>query len=240
MAFFCTLRSLCRVVLCIVVLFVCACSTRQNGTHRRDDVFYSINMPVLQFNTFLDRCIFEPIAVFYLYRVPPQLQKGFRNFLHNLSEPAIALNQACQGKWHHAAASLTRLLHNSFWGVGGIFDVAAKHNLPKRITSFGDTIKHWNAPPGAYIILPLLGPYHIRDACGAFLAWFLNPGSLLTYRPFWVIGGQSVVDRADYVPTLRQIYSTSENFDALYDEFKNIAAQRAGVGLSEDAENDIF
>ena len=234
------LRSLCRALLTITVLFICGCGKHPHGKSNQDDVFYSINKPVLQFNTFLDRCIFEPIAVFYLYRTPPQFQTGFRNFLHNLSEPAIAFNQACQGRWQHAAASLTRFLHNTFWGLGGVFDVAAKHNLPKRITSFGDTLKQWNAPPGQYIILPILGSYHIRDACGAFLDWFLNPGSLLTYRPLWVVGGQSLAERADYVPTLRQIYSTSENFDALYDEFRNIAAQRAGVGLSDDLENDIF
>lgn len=234
------LHFLYRAFLFFSVLVVCGCAKNPSHSRNDDDPLYSINRPILQFNTFLDRCIFEPIAVFYLYRTPPQLQKGFRNFLHNLSEPAIAFNQACQGKWRNAAASLTRFLHNTFWGLCGVFDVAAKHNLPKRVCSFGDTLKYWNAPPGKYVILPILGPYHVRDACGAFLDWFLNPGSLLTYRPLWVVGGQSIAERADYVPTLKQIYSTSENFDALYDEFKNIAAQRAGVGLSDDLENDIF
>lgn len=204
------------------------------------DPLYSINKPLLHFNTFLDRCILEPIAIFYLRYIPTGFQECLQNFLHNLSEPAIAFNQACQGNWRHSIASLTRLLHNSFWGVGGLFDVAAKHNLPKRTTSFGDTLKQWEAPSGPYIVLPLLGPHYLREACGAFFDWVLNPGALLSYRPLWVVGANATTERANYAPTMRQIYSTTRNFDDLYIEFKNIVDQKAGVHLSEDIENDIF
>ena len=57
-----------------------------------------------------------------------------------------------------------RIVINTMFGVGGLFDVATLAKLPKHENDFGLTLGHYGVPPGPYLVLPLLGPSTVRDA----------------------------------------------------------------------------
>ena len=232
---------------CTLLLLTAGCHRTKMAHYQppKDDPFFLSNQPMMHFNTLLDRMFFEPVVIFYLYRIPRDLQVSINNFHHNILEPAIAFNLAVQRKWHASLASLTRFFCNTIWGLGGAFDVAAKHNLPKRITSFCATLKSWDVPAGPYIVFPIVGPLYSRDACGVIIDRFLNPGFLVNYTPRWTYLTHIITQRAEYNDILSQIYANSKNLTDLYTEFKSLSSQRAGVisqgnSAQKLAESDIF
>jgi phospholipid-binding lipoprotein MlaA len=52
---------------------------------------------------------------------------------------------------------------NTFFGLGGLLDVATEMRLEKRKEDFGQTLGYWGVKPGPYVVLPLLGPSTLRD-----------------------------------------------------------------------------
>lgn len=57
-----------------------------------------------------------------------------------------------------------RINVNTFFGLGGLLDVASEMRLEKRKEDFGQTLGRWGVKPGPYVVLPLLGPSTLRDA----------------------------------------------------------------------------
>ena len=56
-----------------------------------------------------------------------------------------------------------RLNVNTFFGLGGILDIASEFNIERHREDFGQTLGHWGVPAGPFIMLPLLGPSTLRD-----------------------------------------------------------------------------
>ncbi len=79
---------------------------------------------------------------------PSLSQKGIRNVVQNLKEPAVAVNDVLQGKMGHAWQSVQRLAVNSTAGVAGIFDVAEKLGVPPHKSDFGQTLAVWGVGEG--------------------------------------------------------------------------------------------
>jgi len=230
-----------RSILVVITLLVLSGCSSKMALYKppKGDPLYPINHPMLHFNTLVDRLFLEPVAVLYYYKVPSTFKLRFGNFLFNLSEPLHAFNQACVGKWAHAKGSLSRFFFNTFWGIGGCYDVT-RNKIPKRQQSFKQALAHWRVPTGPYIVLPILGPTHARDAAGDCFDFFFSPARLVTYTAPWVTSSRTVTQRANYVPTLRQIYKTSPNYRYMYNTFKSLAEQNAGVHSQIDIEDDIF
>ena len=82
------------------------------------------NRNTTTFNDTLDEYVMEPVARGYRAVVPNPVREGVSNVFSNLSEPKNFLNNALQGNLDGAAASLYRLIVNTVFGLGGIFDVA--------------------------------------------------------------------------------------------------------------------
>ena len=80
-----------------------------------------------------------------------------------------------QGKPKRAMRATTRFVVNSTVGVLGLFDGAAKMNLPRRDSDFGQTFGYYGAGPGAYIYVPLMGPMNVRDGVGRALDIATDP-----------------------------------------------------------------
>jgi phospholipid-binding lipoprotein MlaA len=73
-----------------------------------------------------------------------------------------------------------RFAINSTIGLLGLFDVAAKMNLPYHASDFGQTLGRYGAQPGPYLYVPIVGPSNFRDGLGRIVDAFTDPVSLLT------------------------------------------------------------
>ena len=56
-----------------------------------------------------------------------------------------------------------RINVNTFFGLGGLLDVATEMRLEKRKEDFGQTLGYWGVQSGPYLVLPLFGPSTLRD-----------------------------------------------------------------------------
>jgi phospholipid-binding lipoprotein MlaA len=59
-----------------------------------------------------------------------------------------------------------RFTLNTTIGLAGFFDVATNFGLERQHEDFGETLAQWGAGPGAYVVLPVLGPSNVRDTVG--------------------------------------------------------------------------
>jgi phospholipid-binding lipoprotein MlaA len=71
-----------------------------------------------------------------------------------------------QGKFQEGSEDFTRVIFNSTFGIGGIFDFASDVGLPKHSEDFGQTLGVWGVTSGPYVVLPIFGPSTFRDGLG--------------------------------------------------------------------------
>ena len=130
------------------------------------DPLEGLNRRVYRFNTVFDRWVFLPVAGGYQRAVPDPARRSVGNFFRNLGEFRNGLNGALQARGEVFRIALARLVVNSTVGVLGVFDVATRYGIPEHREDFGQTLGWWGVPPGAYLVLPVLGPSDVRDAGG--------------------------------------------------------------------------
>jgi phospholipid-binding lipoprotein MlaA len=103
-----------------------------------------------------------------------------RNFLDNLGEPVIFVNDSLQGEFGRAHTTFARFLFNTTFGIGGLWDQASKIGLEKQTGDFGQTLYSWGVPDGPYLVLPILGPSNPRDAVGFVVDSYIDPFRYVT------------------------------------------------------------
>ncbi len=65
-----------------------------------------------------------------------------------MTELDSIINYTLQGRLGRGVRSVGRFVINSTLGIGGLFDVAARINLPRAPTGFGTTLAKWGMHPG--------------------------------------------------------------------------------------------
>jgi phospholipid-binding lipoprotein MlaA len=177
---------------CTMLLAACATT----GAQAPGDPYESANRKVYAFNDAIDRAALEPVARGYEANVPKWMRTSVTNFFTNLDLPITIVNQLLQGKVKQAGQDTLRFTMNLTLGIGGLFDPASDANLPRHDEDFGQTLGLWGVPPGPYVILPFLGPSHLRDVPSHFLNRFLEPFYWYDYgNERWVALGISLVDK---------------------------------------------
>ena len=146
------------------------------------DPWEKTNRTIFAGNEAVDHAVLGPIAHVYVAIIPRFLRDRISGILSNLDEPLVALNDLLQGHLNRFGQSAVRFVVNSTVGVGGMFDVAAATDLPRRDADFGQTLGRWGLKPGPYVMLPLLGPSNLRDSVGRLVDFAADP-------PGWVFGG---------------------------------------------------
>lgn len=137
------------------------CATGPNADPR--DPIEPFNRGVYRFNDALDTAVLKPVATAYRDVTPQLIRRGASNFFANLEDIWSFVNNALQFKGQAAGDSLARFGINTFFGMGGIFDVASDLSIEKHSRDFGQTLGYWGVAPGPYLVLPLLGPSSLRD-----------------------------------------------------------------------------
>jgi phospholipid-binding lipoprotein MlaA len=127
------------------------------------------NRTIFKFNEGLDRALVKPAATVYRDVTPALLRRGVTNFFGNIADVRSFINNVLQLKGEDAADTFFRVTTNTFWGLGGIFDVASDLQIARHSQDFGRTLGYWGVAPGPYVVLPVLGPSTVRDSAGLFV-----------------------------------------------------------------------
>jgi hypothetical protein len=130
------------------------------------DPLESWNRQVFKFNEGFDKYLLEPAATGWDWVLPEVAQTGVRNFFDNLGMPVTLVNDILQLKPLPALQDLSRIMINTTAGIGGFIDVATMVEIPENDEDFGQTLGRYGVPPGAYLVIPLLGSSTVRGRSG--------------------------------------------------------------------------
>jgi ABC-type transporter lipoprotein component MlaA/pimeloyl-ACP methyl ester carboxylesterase len=150
------------------------------------DPIEPFNRGVWDFNVGLMRSVIKPASKGYRFMVPKPIRQGIGNAGRNLTFPVRFINEGFQGDWPAIQDETKGCFLNTVIGFGGIFDVAARSNVPKHDTGFGQTFQKWGWQPGIFLMLPILGPSDVREGSGLVADAAANP--LNYFVPYCYIG----------------------------------------------------
>lgn len=163
------------------------------GVGEEYDPYESLNSKIFEFNRQLDRFVLKPVATGYNFIMPDLVQVGVSNVFYNLRFAPRFLNNVFQGKIKGAGIEVGRFILNSSVGMAGFFDFAKEVNLTTPEEDFGQTLGFYGVGPGAYLVLPFLPPFTVRDFTGYLTDIALNPINWLVVPIIEVDGVPSVI-----------------------------------------------
>lgn len=159
-----TPRSRLPVALMGACMLLAGCaSVPPDYTTQTKDPWEKMNRAVYSFNDKLDKDVARPVATAYVRAVPAPARNRFHDFINNLGEPIVIINDALQGKFKQTLQDTGRFLVNTTVGLVGLFDPASEIGLPHHDEDLSQTLAHWGVPSGPYLVLPVLGPSTVRD-----------------------------------------------------------------------------
>ena len=121
------------------------------------------NRKVFAFNEAVDEAVLAPVARGYQKVVPELVRRGVSNVFNNVADLWSGINNLLQGKGEAAGQDVGRVIVNTLFGLGGIFDVAEEAGIDHQYEDFGQTLGRWGFGSGAYIVWPLFGPSTVRE-----------------------------------------------------------------------------
>jgi phospholipid-binding lipoprotein MlaA len=130
------------------------------------DPWESMNRRIYNFNAVFDEYVFLPVVRAYEFVLPKFAQTGVTNFFNNLNEIQNLMNSLLQGKIVKVFNTIGRIAMNTTVGIGGLIDVATYEGVKRENEDFGQTLAFYGVGPGPYLVLPVAGPYNLRDAAG--------------------------------------------------------------------------
>lgn len=149
------------VLAAFAVALLQGCATVKQPDPR--DPLESFNRSMFSFNDTVDRAVVKPVATAYRDVLPQWMRKGVTNFFGNLEDVWSIVNNGLQGRGKAMGDSLGRVMVNSTVGILGLVDVATDLDIERHSADFGLTLGRWGVAPGPYMVLPLLGPYTLRE-----------------------------------------------------------------------------
>ncbi|MFH0134737.1 VacJ family lipoprotein [Variovorax sp. VaC1] len=152
---------------------VAGCATGPNANPA--DPFESMNRGVSRFNETVDDAVLVPVATAYQRALPSMVRSGVNNFFNNIGDVWSLANNVAQLKLQGSAETFMRLNVNTFFGLGGLLDVASDAGISRHEEDFGQTLGYWGVGPGPYVVLPLLGPSTLRDTVAKPLDYYGDP-----------------------------------------------------------------
>ena len=127
------------------------------------DPYEKFNRVIFKFNDVFDTYLIKPVAEIYNAIIPIPLNKGIHNFFSNLNEITTIANDLLQFNFYQMSKDSSRFVINSTMGIGGLFDIATRMNIPEFQNDFGLTLVSWGYKNSNYLVLPFLGSYTFRD-----------------------------------------------------------------------------
>jgi phospholipid-binding lipoprotein MlaA len=164
----------------------------------------------------VDGNVIKPVAKAYVQNMPELVRTGVSNFFGNIDDLFTGINDVLQGNGNRAGDAFGRVLLNSTFGVGGIFDLASMMGITKDKNDFGLTFGKWGAPEGAYLFIPLFGPTTVRDGTGAVVRIYASPTGYIDN-----IGLRNSIWGLNYLDTRAQALQSEDVLDtAALDKYR--------------------
>lgn len=129
------------------------------------------NRGMTEFNDKVDAAVLKPVATVYQDFTPALVRTGVSNFFTNIGDAWSFVNNVLQLRPEGALNSAVRFTVNTFFGLGGLLDIAGEMGVDRYKQDFGLTLGRWGVPPGPYVVLPLLGPSTVRDTLAMPVDW---------------------------------------------------------------------
>ena len=130
------------------------------------DPLEPINRAIYTFNAGFDRYVFLPVVRAYVDITPEFVRDRVSDLFINLDEFRNFTNSVLQLKAESAGRAVLRFVINVMFGFGGLYDIASARGIPPEPEDFGETLGHYGAGPGPYLVIPILGPSNLRDGTG--------------------------------------------------------------------------
>jgi phospholipid-binding lipoprotein MlaA len=211
-------------VLIGLAIFLSGCATSPTPQENHDPL-ESMNRSVFSFNEKADKYALKPVALGYKTIAPDLVQQGAGNFFSNLDDFIVVLNDILQLKFSEAGQDGSRLLINTFLGMGGLVDFGTEYGFPKRYEDFGQTLAHYGVASGPYIVVPFLGGYTVRSGVGGIVDIATNP--VFYAAPFMApfispaIGAGKAVDERKQVLSKEEIINEAalDKYEFLRDAY---------------------
>jgi phospholipid-binding lipoprotein MlaA len=163
------LRSRAGVILLTALVAGCAAGPS------REDPFEPMNRTLYQVSDAVDTAVVKPVAQAYVDVVPQLIRTGISNVFNNIDDLFSAVNGLLQGKLDKFGDDLGRVVLNTGFGLGGIFDLASMIGIERGNEDFGQTFGVWGFPQGPYLYVPLFGPTTVRDGTGTVVRLAIGP-----------------------------------------------------------------
>jgi phospholipid-binding lipoprotein MlaA len=177
----------------VAAALLAGCTTVQTPT--KGDPFEGFNRTIFTVNDKVDQYALKPVAKGYVWVTPQPVRDSVTNFFSNIGDIYIAANNLLQLKITDGVEDIMRVVINTLFGVGGLFDVATLAKLPKHDNDLGLTLGHYGVPAGPYLVLPLFGPSTVRDAVGSLGNYYVNPLSYIHPDGLsWALYGVNIVN----------------------------------------------
>jgi phospholipid-binding lipoprotein MlaA len=212
------------------------CATLPAGGNDPHDPLEPLNRAVFDVNTKLDDTLIRPVAEAWRDTVPQFVRDRIRGVMDNLAEPRIFVNDVLQGRFNAAGFTFARFVANTTLGLGGMFDFAGMHGLPKQTGDFGQTLYAWGVDDGPYLVLLFFGPSNARDAFGLGVDLATTPPAMIGHGDAASAAKTTagIVDgidlRARNIDTLAAIRESALDF---YTHLKSLARQHRAAQLRE-------
>jgi phospholipid-binding lipoprotein MlaA len=145
------------------------------ATPSRVDPLEPWNRAMYSVHEVVDGNVVKPIAEAYVKYTPDLIRTGIANFFGNIEDLFVGFNNVLEGDGNRAGDDFGRVLLNTTFGMGGIFDLASMMGIPRHNQDFGITFGKWGIPQGPYLFVPLFGPSTVRDGTGTVIRAFLGP-----------------------------------------------------------------
>jgi len=148
------------VVLAAALVAGCAAApSRVDPLEPMNRVFYEVH-------TAVDDAVLRPAIQAYIDVVPAPIRTSISNVFNNVEDLISAVNDLLQGDFDRFGDDMGRVILNTGFGVGGLFDLASMIGIERGNQDFGLTFGKWGFEQGPYLFVPLFGPTTVRDGAG--------------------------------------------------------------------------
>lgn len=211
------------------------------------DPWEKTNRKVFAFNNAVDRFVVKPPTVAYQKTVPVPLRRGVNNFYENLDEPLHFVNALMQGKVDSALRALDRFIINLALGGLGVADEATRMGLDEQPHDLGQTFAVWGIKSGPFVMVPLFGPFTVRDGLGFAGDLAMNPvrfgtGRILNSTQSLIQQTVGLLDqRAEIIERGDQIrYGSADDYATVRSAWLQLRLSELYDGDPPIAEEDFF
>jgi phospholipid-binding lipoprotein MlaA len=150
----------------------------------KEDPWEPFNRTMFSVHEAVDGTVIKPVAQGYVAIIPEPIRNAVSNVMGNIDDLFTGVNSLLQGNGYRAGDTFGRVLLNSSFGLGGIFDLASMMGIPKDKNDFGITFGKWGFPDGPYLFVPGFGPFTVRDGVGWLVRLSIGPVGYIPDVPF--------------------------------------------------------